>query len=153
MTRRGALGTLLLLVAGCASPPDSGFAEYASIPPGQSRLYVYRAAGAPGPRDAGGVDVDHRPLSSLEKGQYVSVVLPPGRVEVVAGVTSGTPLVRLPAREVELAADRATYCSVSARLDGLAVLWDLDCGRDPDQHAELRACRRGKLDRTVDWQP
>jgi hypothetical protein len=142
-----------LLIASCAAPPDTHFTNYAPIPPGQARLYVYRPESSAGPHDAGGISVDKRPLASLDKGAYVSVVLEPGAHEFAAGVSAGPRLARLPSRTIELRADRATYCSLSAELDGLVVLWDLDCGSDPEAHRELRSCRRGKLDRTVDWQP
>ena len=137
----------------CAPPPDTRFAAYAEIPPGQSRLYVYRPAGSAGPRDSGGVTVDSRPLASLDKGEYVSVVLRPGPHELESGVFEASRLARLPSRTIELQADRATYCGLSAGSAALVVVWDLHCSGDPAAHAELRACRRGKLDRTVDWQP
>ena len=143
-----------LLLAGCASGPrDTAPAGDAPIPAGKSRLYVYRAPGSPGPRDAGGVTLDARPLVTLDKGEYVSVVLEPGAHELKPGVSGTSRLAHLPARTVELRADRATYCSLAAQVEGVLVLWDLQCSGDSEAHEELRTCRRGKLDRTVDWQP
>jgi hypothetical protein len=137
----------------CAPAPDSHFSDYAAIPAGRARLYVYRPAGSAGPHDSGGITLDARPLVSLDKGEYVSVVLPPGAHELKAGVSEVSRLARLPARTLELEADRAAYCALAAKSVGPIVAWDLDCSDDADAHPELRACRRGKLDRTVDWQP
>jgi hypothetical protein len=137
----------------CAPAPPARFTDYAAIPPGQARLYVYRPARAAGPHDAGGVTLDSRPLVALDKGEYVSVVLEPGPHVLAAGVSEVSRLARLPSRTVALRADRATFCSLSAEAAGPLVVWDLHCSGDAEVHAELRACRRGKLDRTVDWQP
>jgi hypothetical protein len=144
----------VLLVASCASGPrDTPAAGDAPIPAGKTRLYVYRAPGSAGPRDAGGVTLDSRPLVSLGRGEYVSVVLEPGAHVLKSGVSDQSRFASLPPKALELRADRATYCSLAAQVEGGLVVWDLYCSADSEAHTELRTCRLGKLDRTVDWQP
>jgi hypothetical protein len=144
----GGLGLSLLLA--CASPPDARFAE-ASIPPGQARLYVYRARESTGPKDAGTVTLNAHPLAALGRGEYVSVVLPPGTIQLRAGREEA--FARVSPEPIELRPDQAVFCSLAADLSASLVLWTFACGRDPEQHAALRSCRRGALDRTVDWVP
>jgi len=153
-TRRArALLAAALLAASCAHAPEAGLAELAPPPPGRGRLYVYRPKGGAGPHDAGGITLDRRPLASLDKGEFVSVALEPGPHALETGVSEPSRLARLPTKTVQLEADRALFCGLVAQLDGVFVLWELSCSADPNAHPALRACRRGKLDRTVDWQP
>ncbi|HXZ85958.1 MAG TPA: hypothetical protein VEI82_10765 [Myxococcota bacterium] len=143
-----ALGLSLLLA--CASPPEARFSE-APIPPGQARLYVYRARQSSGPKDAGTITVNAHPLAVLGRGEYVSVVLPPGTIRLRAGREEA--FARVSPEPIELQADRALYCALAADLSASLVLWTFACSSDAGEHAELRACRRGALDRTVDWVP
>jgi hypothetical protein len=142
------LGVSLLLA--CASPPDSRFSQ-APVPPGRARLYVYRAREAPGPKDAGTVTLNAHPLAALGRGEYVSVVLPPGTVLLRAGREEA--FARVSPEPIELGADQAVYCAMSADLSLSFVLWTFHCTRDPEDHEPLQSCRRGALDRTVDWVP
>jgi len=147
---RALSGLGLSLLAACASPPETRFAE-AAIPPGQARLYVYRTREAPGPKDAGTVTLNTHPLAALGRGEYVSVVLPPGTILLRAGREEA--FARVSPEPIALAADHAVYCALSADLSASVVLWTFSCSRDPEDHAPLRTCRRGALDRTVDWVP
>ncbi len=146
-----------LLAASCATPPapppDTHFTDYAPIPPGQSRLYVYRPeTSIKTPRAGAPMELDARPLAVLERDAYASVALPPGAHRLG---TSNAPGLgygpRLAARTVELHADRATYCRVFPIPEGLVFTWDLRCSEDAESHAALRACSAAPLDRAGDW--
>ena len=140
---RGALAALL--AAGCVSaPPDRHFADYAPIPPGQARLYVYRPETSTStPRAGVSVSIDGRPLTLLARDEFATVALPPGEHRVTANRT---------ARPVELAADRATFCRILATSTGGVLLWDIRCGASQEANAALRECSAAPLDRSVDWE-
>jgi hypothetical protein len=148
-----------LLVASCATSPlrarDAHFTGYLPIPPGQSRLYVYRPeTSIKTPRDEAPMEVDSRPLAHLGRDEYVSITLPPGTHRLGASPPAATGYnPHPPARVFELEADRATYCRVFPIPEGVVFLWDIRCGKDPEAHAALRECTAAPLDRTVDWQP
>jgi hypothetical protein len=144
----GGLGLAAQLA--CATPPDARFAE-AAVPPGQARLYVYRASDASGPRDAGTITVNARPLAALGRGEFVSVVLPPSTIFLRAGKEET--FARISPDPIVLLPDQAVLCALSADLSMSLVLWTFRCSREPAEHPALRSCRRGTLDRTVDWVP
>jgi len=146
-----------LLAASCAlsAPKSTHFTHYLPIPTGQARVYVYRPeTSIKTPREGVLMELDVRPLAVLERDQYVSVVLPAGQHKLGSRVSAGVTFSpHLPARVVELHADRATYCRVLPIPEGVVFDWDVRCSEDTESHAALRECSETSLDRTVDWQP
>jgi len=147
---RALAGLGLSCLLACATPADSGFAE-APVPPGKARLYVYRARDSSGPRDAGTVTVNTHPLAALGRGEYVTVVVPPATIRLRAGKEED--FAGVSPEPIELMEGQIAFCALAADLSESFVLWTFRCSRKLAEHPELPGCRRGALDRTVDWVP
>jgi len=150
--RAGFLGfAAALAVAACATREP--FRDYAAIPSGRARLYVYRPASPVSPGQPNQVWLDGHELAALDPDGYVTLVLTPGAHQLdasrqppdIANATRG--------RAVELHPDRATYCRLFGVPSVYGFRWDVRCSDDREEHADLRACHLAALHAEGHWEP
>jgi hypothetical protein len=140
--RAAAAVALLLLATGCFAKGPR-FAGYDPIVEGEGRLYVYRPAGSIGQGSPINLDLNGTRLAELRNDGYVSVALPPGSYQLIAGFGGLTPDVRYAFR---IAPNRATFCGFGARFGVVYSTISLACSDDADAHYQLGQCKLEPLE-------
>lgn len=147
--------SLALSLAACTTPSGPPFADYDPIPPGGSRLYVYRPSYTRSAWQRLEVTVNGQPLTDLADGGYVSVVLPPGGYRVAAGFHGMWVRSEDLYRKIYLHADEAIYCSFTSEYHLMPqyLSHELECSDEPVAHPDLWRCSRDEVEENARWKP
>jgi len=150
MTRRTRLCALAGIAAAAAACSSTGprFAGYSSIPAGKGRLYVYQSPGGLGSTGEL-VWLAGKELATVEPGEYVTVVVPPGRYTFTFRGGMLRPDVD---RRIHIRPGKTVYCGYLP--DQQYEKTKYFCTDEREDHDyDLRRCSLGQANSDPAWEP